>query len=476
MWTYTRMDPTNNATTSQSMSNTSSAQQYPPQPPIWPTGFMQQPPMDYNMMAYLNFPNPGQGPTTMWAPMQTGNSTSQSTMIPASQSAVYWNHYMNFVRNPLGSVEANPFGDSYPTSNTSTPLQGSNTIPSIPVNLDSDAEHSVQDINSPEKNAAPVLKNKKSKEQNFTAPEDLLLCTTWLQISSDPIVHTRQRREGLWARIEKRYNEQRGQYPCRLNRALSSRWVKIRADVSKFSGYYARVLRENQSGLTDDDKVRQIIQSLTHVHYLLVCTSYYIYLIHLIFLQTSKAATLFAHEENKPFHYMHCWHQLKGEPKWESICQGHSFRGLNAKPIGSPGTPFVEAHETDSGSAGLTGKRPRGHDYSKSERKKGASSSSTEYLSRLQEMTEKQIQRSIEKCEKKDKSSEEDGEIEKKRLELEAEKVIIRQRELKLQELESAQSRLQMLCSTNEADVDLEVWIMMKEQKKKLQQFIFRFE
>jgi hypothetical protein len=109
------------------------------------------------------------------------------------------------------------------------------------------------------KNVAPVLKNKKSKEQNFTAPEDLLLCTTWLQISSDPIVHTGQRREGLWTRIEKRYNEQRGQYPCRLNRALSSRWDKIRADVSKFSGYYARVLRENQSGLTDDDKVRQII-------------------------------------------------------------------------------------------------------------------------------------------------------------------------------------------------------------------------
>jgi hypothetical protein len=56
-------------------------------------------------------------------------------------------------------------------------------------------------------------------------------------------------------------------------------------------------------------------------------------------------------------------------------------------------------------------------------------------------------------------------EIEKKRLELEAQKVIIRQRELKLQELESSQSRLQMLCSTNEGDVDPEVWIMMKEQK-----------
>ena len=208
------------------------------------------------MMGNINFPSPAQGPTTMWAPIQPGNTSSQSTMIPASQSALYWNHYMNFVRNPLGSVGMSPYTDSYPPSLSSTPLQGSNTIPQMPLNLESDVEHSVQDINSPEKNAPPVQKQKKSKEQNFTAPEDRLLCTTWLQISSDPIVNTGQRREGLWARIEKRYNEQRGEFPCRLNRALSSRWDKIRADVSKFSGYYARVLREKQSGLSDDDKVR----------------------------------------------------------------------------------------------------------------------------------------------------------------------------------------------------------------------------
>jgi hypothetical protein len=138
---------------------------------------------------------------------------------------------------------------------------------------------------------------------------------------------------------------------------------------------------------------------------------------------------------------MHCWHQLKGETKWESICQGHSFRGLNAKSIGSFGTPSVDAHESYTGSAGLTGKRPRGRDYSKSERKKGASFSSPEYLSRLQEITEKQIQWSIEKSEKKEKCTEEDREIEKKRLELEAQKLSIRQRELKLEELESANKR-----------------------------------
>ncbi|KAL5678714.1 hypothetical protein ACJX0J_014845, partial [Zea mays] len=226
----------------------------PSQPPLWPRGFIQQHPLDCNMMRNINFSNASYGPTTMWAPIQTGNISSESTMLPATQSAVYWNHYMNFVRNPLGSVQGNPFPDSFSGTNTSTPLQGSNTIPSIPVNLESAAEHSVQDINSPIKTSAPVTKPKKTKEQNYTAAEDLLLCTTWLQISSDPIVHTGQRKKGLWARIEKRYNEQRGEYPCRMNRALSSRWDKIRADVGKFSGCYARVLREKQSGLTDDDK------------------------------------------------------------------------------------------------------------------------------------------------------------------------------------------------------------------------------
>ena len=49
---------------------------------------------------------------------------------------------------------------------------------------------------------------------------------------------------------------------------------------------------------------------------------------------------------------------------------------------------------------------------------------------------------------------------------MEAQKVIIRQRELKLQELDSAEKRLQRLLPTNEEDVDPEVWIMMKEQKK----------
>ncbi|KAL5654800.1 hypothetical protein ACJX0J_034119, partial [Zea mays] len=54
---------------------------------------------------------------------------------------------------------------------------GSNTIPSLPVNLDSDAEHSVHDINSPEKNAPPIHKPKKA------------LSSRWDKIRADTLNH-----------------------------------------------------------------------------------------------------------------------------------------------------------------------------------------------------------------------------------------------------------------------------------------------
>jgi hypothetical protein len=139
------------------------------------------------------------------------------------------------------------------------------------------------------------------------------------------------------------------------------------------------------------------------------------------------------------------------------------------------GGPTIAVEESDSGSAGLTGKRPLGRDSCKSERKKVVSSSSTEYLSRLQDLTEKQIQCCIEKGEKKDKFNEQDRELENKMLDLEAKKLSICERELRFEELRSAKEQLQMLECTREEEVDPEVWTMMKEHKKHLQQFIFSF-
>ena len=167
-----------------------------------------------------------------------------------------WNPYFGMT-NPGGPPTQTSFGQPQlvppipcPPVSTHVPNQ------TDPITFESEAEHSVQEVNSPTKPSDTPGTFRRTKEQNFKPDEDLLLCKTWLEISSDPVISTGQRKEGLWARIEKRYNELRGEFPLRLNRALSSRWDKIRAETGKFAGFYARVLRENQSGLTDNDKVQ----------------------------------------------------------------------------------------------------------------------------------------------------------------------------------------------------------------------------
>src|SRR6266540_1453125 len=95
----------------------------------------------------------------------------------------------------------------------------------------------------------------RNKQTNFSAYEDNVLCKAWLEISCDPVTNTGQRKESFWTRVLQRYNSQRSNYPERSQKSLMSRWDFIKAEVSKFSGYMAEMLRMNQSGMNDSDKV-----------------------------------------------------------------------------------------------------------------------------------------------------------------------------------------------------------------------------
>jgi hypothetical protein len=167
-----------------------------------------------------------------------------------------WNPYFAMM-NPGGPPPQTSLGQAQMVPPSPFPQVYTHvTNPTDPINLESEAEHNVQEVNNPTKPSDTPGTGRRTKEHNFKPDEDLLLCKTWLEISSDPVISTGQRKEVLWARIEKRYNELRGEFPMRLNRALSSRWNKIRAKTCKYAGFYVRVLRENQSGLTDNDKVK----------------------------------------------------------------------------------------------------------------------------------------------------------------------------------------------------------------------------
>jgi hypothetical protein len=137
-----------------------------------------------------------------------------------------WNPYFGMT-NPGGPPTQTSFGQPQLVPPIPCP-QVSTHVPNQtdPINFESKAEHSVQEVNNPSKPSDTPGTFRRTKEQNFKPDEDLLLCKTWLKISSDPVISTGQRNEGLWARIEKRYDELRGEFPLRLNRLSAAGGTK----------------------------------------------------------------------------------------------------------------------------------------------------------------------------------------------------------------------------------------------------------
>ena len=109
------------------------------------------------------------------------------------------------------------------------------------------------------------------KLPNFSVNEDHVLVSSWLNVSTDPIVSTGQRLEAYWKRIFDAYNANHRSYPERTQKSLTKRWDSIKENVSLFAGFYQQVLNRNQSGTTDSDKVvHTLLDSLQFIHTLLL--------------------------------------------------------------------------------------------------------------------------------------------------------------------------------------------------------------
>ncbi|CAN6233207.1 unnamed protein product, partial [Urochloa humidicola] len=226
---------------------------------------------------------------------------------------------------------------------------------------------------------APTGKGKRTKVVsriklgNFKPEEDVNVVKSWLEISCDPIAA--QKKDRLWERITQRYNLRRGSYPERSLRSLQSRWDIIKAEARKFASFYDDVIRENPSGMSDADK-------------------------------TTHAAANFAGTLKHHFAYLHCWELMKDEPKWKDpkpksfakSAGGDGFGEDNGRDLGDDnGSPPGSAGKRpmvgdDNGSPpGSAGKRPMGRDSAKAAKKKANSSagstSSSEYASRMQDVS-----------------------------------------------------------------------------------------
>ncbi|PUZ73676.1 hypothetical protein GQ55_1G006200 [Panicum hallii var. hallii] len=199
----------------------------------------------------------------------------------------------------------------------------------------------------------------KVKLPNFNPEEDVNLTKWWLNISTDPVVNTGQRKEGFWLRIMKGYNSSRGVYPERSQKSLTTRWDYIKECCTKFSEFYSGVLRLNPSGMSDTDK-------------------------------TTEAMARYAAALQKPFTQMHSWKLLKDEPKWEACIGAHSKVHVlddDSSDAAAGGGNGVGGPAESDAPASSGSKRPAGRDTTKAASKKAAtSSSSSEYISQMNDM------------------------------------------------------------------------------------------
>ncbi|OEL15459.1 hypothetical protein BAE44_0023521 [Dichanthelium oligosanthes] len=101
----------------------------------------------------------------------------------------------------------------------------------------------------------------KPKLSNFSNAEDNILVSCWLNVSTDPVAATGQRRSGFWGCVEAAYNSKKEHgHPTRTLRSLEGRWDFIKEQVSKFSGHLTQVRLEHRSGKGPDNEIAEAIK------------------------------------------------------------------------------------------------------------------------------------------------------------------------------------------------------------------------
>ena len=96
------------------------------------------------------------------------------------------------------------------------------------------------------------------ERRTWTPADDVVLISSWLNTSKDPVVSTEQKSGAFWTRIAAYFaasrqdggSEQRGASHCK------HRWQKINDLVCKFCGAYEAARREKTSGQNENDVLK----------------------------------------------------------------------------------------------------------------------------------------------------------------------------------------------------------------------------
>ncbi|KAF8053313.1 hypothetical protein N665_1433s0003 [Sinapis alba] len=127
----------------------------------------------------------------------------------------------------------------------------------------------------------------RKERRTWTPTDDVVLISSWLNTSKDPLVGNEQKSLAFWKRIAAYFSASPKLAGCEKREATycKNQWQKINDLVSKFCGAYEAAQREKTSGQNENDVIKQA---------------------HEIFFANHK----------KKFTLDHCWKELRTDQKW----------------------------------------------------------------------------------------------------------------------------------------------------------------
>ena len=113
---------------------------------------------------------------------------------------------------------------------------------------------------------AQTGEEKNKQRCKWTTAEDLVLISSWLNTSKDPVVGNEQKSGTFWKRIATYYNASPKVvgFPKREVSHCKQRWGKINEGVCKFVGSYDAASKQRSSGHNEDDVLKAAHQIFTN--------------------------------------------------------------------------------------------------------------------------------------------------------------------------------------------------------------------
>ena len=107
----------------------------------------------------------------------------------------------------------------------------------------------------------PVAVAAPKRGKNFRPSESALLATFWLAVSCDPVNGADQQADTYWKKIVVLYNaEKPPSDPERTQQALQCHWTQVQRCVSKFAGFFNRIMNELPSGWNEENAIDESLQ------------------------------------------------------------------------------------------------------------------------------------------------------------------------------------------------------------------------